>query len=267
MIESVEAHKLSAGGITLPSVIGRDNEQLYDIVRLMEAGDLETAREQLAPFLPRKLQAKMPDTMKWQVRLLEGVLALRSGAAEPMKKIRKCFSATDPKLAAYARGCVAVLRTYGTEYDGESLSNPEVFAEAGAALGDQLIKDARAVLQDRRNLRGKRGEYHKYIMAIKKQEKRMEAASAFAGPDADDTLIELWSFAVDLCEREGSRIIAEHAKILQGRRRVPRGDWQKMKDLEKKYELLADVWRERYIKLRTYGFHYSDELNIRKLSE
>ena len=95
----------------------------------------------------------------------------------------------------------------------------------------------------------------------------MEAASAFAGPDADDILIELWSFAVDLCEREGFRLIAEHERIRKGRKKVSLAEFQDLKDIEKKYEKLADVWRERYLKLRDYGFHYSDELKIRKLSQ
>lgn len=267
VVEVVEIGKLSSGGMTLTSVIGRENEDLYNIARLMEAGDLETARKKLQPFLPRKLQTKMSDTRKWEVRILEGVLAIRSEATDAMKKIRRCVRATDPKIAAYARGCVAVLKNYGTQYKGKPLVDPLVFAEAGAALGEQFMKDARVVLQDRKNLQGKKGEYNKYIMAIKKHEKRMEAASAFAGPDAEDVLIELWSFAVDLCGRESDRLIMEHRKILQGRRKVPLGDFHKLEKITKKYDKLTNVWKERYFKLRDYGFHYSKELDIQKLTE
>ena len=119
----------------------------------MEAGDLETARKKLAPFLPRNLQAKMPDAMKWEVRLLHGVLALRSGASDPMKKIRRCFSATDPKLAAYARayeerhpetkrGVAGALGRHGSATELSSFA--DLVAEKRAITARQVRKIAAA---------------------------------------------------------------------------------------------------------------------------
>ena len=259
-VQEVDGGAYSHGGLTLIGALSTADPELLAIASVLESGDHATARANLEPWLERSRLAKMAAVPKARVRLLDGIIALRAGDSDPMRKIRKCVKAKDPHIAAYSQGCVAVLKRFGTEYDGKPLSDPDVLADAGMALGGELIRKARGTLKDRKVLKGKKGEYHKYMNKVKKHEKAMVAAAVFAGPDADDVLIELWKFALELGEREYSRLVDEHRDMLQGRRRVPMSAFHELEKLRKKAKKVADTWRTHFIDLTEYGFYYTESL-------
>ena len=150
-----------------------------------------------------------------------------------------------------------MLKQYGAEFEGEPLSDPVVFRRAGHAMGLERMASARATLKDRATLTGKRGEYFKYMSKIDRHEQQMQAAAAFTGPEADDVLVELWKFAIDLSEREYDRLVAEYERKRGGQ---TRGHYTWAGDLRKiagKINKVVDQWFTHYKSLATYGFYQS----------
>lgn len=254
------------GGADLLSVLSETDDDLWAIAELIDAGKLDDARKQLEPYLDRRKLAKMPDTTKFEVRLLDGMIALRAGEADAHRKLRKCNAAPDAKISAFSRGCVSVLREYGLEVDGQPLSDPQVFRRVGRAHAEELITEAQRLLRDRENLSGKRGEYNRYILQIQKYEKAMQAASVFAGPEADDVLIDLWRFAIELAAHEWIRIYQEYQELLGGRSRVPLPVHAKLTKLVERSKKIDASFVEYYLRQREYGF-YAKPLDLPKLPE
>lgn len=254
------------GGADLLSVLSDTDEEFWAIAKLIDNGKLDEAREQLEPYLDRRKLAKMPDTTKFEVRLLDGMIALRAGEPDADRKLRKCNAAPDPKISAFSRGCVSVLREFGQEVDGKPLSDPKVFRRVGREHAEQLITEAERLLRDRKNLSGKRGEYNRYILQIQKYEKAMQAASVFAGPEADDVLIDLWRFAIELAAHEWIRIYQEYQELLGGRRRVPLQVHAKLTKLVERSKKIDQSFVEYFLRQREYGF-YAKPLDLPKLPE
>jgi hypothetical protein len=162
---------------------------------------------------------------------------------------------------------VEVLKRYPDGYGGRPVSDPEVLQEAGLALGGELIERARETLKDRSQVEGKRGEYHKFMNAIGKHEKAMQAAAVFAGPDADDVLIELWKFALDLCENEYQRLVEEYNRKVGGRSRVTATEFSELEQIRKKVGQVIDAWREHLVALAEYGFYHSRDAGLEELPD
>lgn len=254
------------GGADLLSVLADTDEEFWTIAKLIDDGKLDEARKKLKPYLDRRKLAKMPDTTKFEVRLLDGMIALRAGEPDAHRKLRKCNAAPDPKISAFSRGCVSVLRKYGQNVDGQPLSDPQVFRRVGRQHAEELIAEAERLLRDRENLSGKRGEYNRYILQIQKYEKAMQAASVFAGPEADDVLIDLWRFAIELAAHEWIRIYQEYQELLGGRRRVPLPIHAKLTKLVERSKKIDASFVEYFLRQREYGF-YAKPLELPKLPE
>jgi len=101
---------------------------------------------------------------------------------------------------------------------------------------------------------------------INTREKEMQAAAVLAGPQADDVLIDLWKFAMELCEREYQRLRDEFDKIRAGRNEVPVNESRKLEDIRKKAEQLAESWHKYYLDLSQYGFYYSGSSTLDKFA-
>lgn len=269
------------GGLDLLGVLASADNDILRIARALEAGEHTGARAKIDSLLEPARFRKFPTTKKEQVRLLDGITLLRAGDFGVVTKaLRAATKAKDENIAAYARGCVAVLKRFKTQYDGEPLSDSAVFAGAGAELADELIEQARELLKDRHVLEGKKGEYVRSLNAIKKHEEWMQVAAVFAGVEADDELIRLWNFATEVCGREIQRLDEEIGDQGQGRRRSgqrasrrSRGRrgarnvaQRELNDLREKRDKVIETAVSYRSKLLSYGFRIEDP-DIREFYE
>jgi len=254
-------------GVTLAELVAGGDAELVAQTKLLMNGNAKEARTTLGPWLDKSRFDKASDQTKTQVRLLDGVLSLYEGnVKEAQEKLRKCIASKDKDISAYARACVEVLKRYGEQYEGKPIKDPNVFREAGLGLGREMIRNAEDLLRDRPNLKGKVGEYNQYMNKINTREKEMQAAAVLAGPQADDVLIDLWKFAMELCEREYQRLRDEFDKIRAGRNEVPVNESRKLEDIRKKAEQLAESWHKYYLDLSQYGFYYSGSSTLDKFA-
>ncbi|MFQ5495214.1 MAG: hypothetical protein ACE5EX_07510 [Phycisphaerae bacterium] len=242
-------------GLNLFRALESADAQVLRIAKALERGELKDSQKNITALLG---QRNMSRTRKEQLRLLDGVCALRAGDGNAVKKIRKCKRARNEKIAAYARACYAVLKSYGKEHEGKPLSDPAVFADAGAALARELIGQAREVLKDRGLAMGRKGEYFRLMNQIKKQEESLEIAGVFAGPRADDELIRLWNYAAESCLSEYRRLVKVREDTAQGRQRVPRVVYRELVELDKKRSEVVSTWWNFLVKLASRGFHIED---------
>jgi hypothetical protein len=254
-------------GLKLERIVEDADPELIKIAQLIEAGEYEPARAKLTPWLNRRRLGRMAATKKSHVRLLDGVLALRTGDPSALRKLRKCVARDDPNVEAYGRGATEVLKKYQTEFEGQPLSDPEVFRQAGRALSSEYIERALATLEDRRFIRRKSCEYHTYMNRIRQHEKDMEAAAVFAGPAADDVLIELWKFGLELGEREYWQLRSEFERKYGGRRRVNWAEAEDYKLLVRNLNRVVEQWLDHVRKLSSYGFYQSKQGQLEKITE
>jgi len=142
-----------------------------------------------------------------------------------------------------------------------------VFRRAGRALSTEYINSALATLEDRKLLKGKSGEYYTYINRIRRHEKDMEAAAVFAGPAADDVLIELWKFGLTLGESEFWRLYVPFERKFGDRRQIHYTEAKEYKATVKKLNDIVDQWWDYFRKLRSYGFYQSNKGQLERIKE
>lgn len=264
------------GGLNLMGVLAEADRSVLLAAEALEQGDVDDARSKIDRLLSREEYRKLPTVTKEQVNLLDGVAALRAGEFNVAEKaFRKASKAHDTNVASFAKACTGVLKRFGTEYDGGSLSDHAVFVQSGIALAQELLEGTREVLKERETLEGKKGEYARSINAIKKEEESMLVAAVFVGSEADDERIRLWKFATEVCSREIVRLdeLTGGDQTFEGRSRRPgRGgrsssasrsqgmtisSWERDK-LEVEREEVVKTLEEYLVKLATYGFRIED---------
>ncbi|UCE59923.1 MAG: trypsin-like peptidase domain-containing protein [Phycisphaerales bacterium] len=258
------------GGLGLMDVLASADSELKRIAKGLLSDDPGAVRTDLDNWLmPAEYKSLRADE-KEQVTLLKAVSHLREGAySDASRAFRKSARSKDENLAVFARAHADVLkRLENYRYDGKPLSDPAVFAEAGSALADESIREARDFLRAARRLEGNtRGEFAKGISRVRRLETAMLSAAIFAGPEADDELIRVWKFATHTCENEIRRIgsVLGNADGRSGGsssgrsrgRRTLSGDRDR-RDLEEKRDEALDTAREYLIKMFDYGFRIED---------
>jgi S1-C subfamily serine protease len=264
------------GGLNLSGVLASADRSVRRAALALEQGEVGAARAKIDGLLDRNAFRKLPTIAKEQVRLLDSVIALRTGDFDAAEKgFRKASKAKDVNIASYALACVAVLKRFGTAYEGRSLSNHAVFVESGIALARELLATTRELIREQETLEGKKGEYARSISAIRREEESMLVAAVFIGAEADDERIRLWKFAREVCLREIDRLdeLTGRDRSLDGRsgrpgrsRRGPApaapnamtiSQWELNRIEEQREEVVETL--EAYVnKLATYGFRIED---------
>jgi S1-C subfamily serine protease len=284
-VEMLQRDKISIGGLDLPGVLASADRDIRRVAEALDAGDHAGARTQIDRMLEPEEFKKLPEVVKEQVYLLDGVAAIRAGDfATANKSLRRAVKAADRNVAAYAAACAAVLKRYENGYEGKPVSEPTVFVQAGSALADESIRAARELLKDQETLTGKKGEYAKTIGAVKKHEEALLAAAVFVGTVADDERIRLWKLATQVCEQEilrlseqlGERPTPTERGGKRGAPAAPRSSpgtaqmkpiaqWERDK-LQKERDAVMQTLEEYRGKLGAYGFRIEDP-DIHKFRE
>jgi hypothetical protein len=257
-MDSISLVQEDVAGLSLQGVVAGADRDIVRIARLADK-DPKAAKDKLDPYLTPERFKTLSTTTKEQVTILEAIIALRLGDFETTEKtLRKCAKATDPNIAAYALATQAVLKKYSREFEGKPLSDRAVFAQAGLRLAEDHIKSVREYLRDRLKMEGSsKGEYRQAISNVKKYEEQMQVAAVLAGPDADDELLRLWTFAMESCQRELGRLDQE-IKEKESRGSGYRGSQREVQELKTEREKVLETgWDFAWKKFR-YGFHIED---------
>jgi len=255
-------------GLDLEGVLESADRDIARVAKSLVSGKPADARKKLDTLLASEDFKRLPDVKREQISFLDGVADLRTGEFEDaMKTLRKATKASDENISAFAQACVAVLKRFDQKFQGQPLSEPAVFAAAGAVLAEELIAEVRGILRDAKNLEGeKKAEYTQALADVKKHETSMRIAAVFSGVEAEDELVRLWKLASDACFREILRL----EKAIKEKQEAPRGTsrgqaqgaqrrmQKEMEDLQKERERAIETYRFYAEKLWEYGFRIQD---------
>jgi S1-C subfamily serine protease len=277
---TVETRRLSgdsAGGLDLPGVLSKADADVRRVARLLEFGDVKTARLRLTEMGSPETLRSLTTSRRDQVTLLDAVASLQEGQYEKAKKsFRAVAKSSDPNIAAYASACSDVLKKYDTQFDGKSLSDRAVFTAAGTALARDYVRDVRTAIRDARRYTGeRRADYTNTINLMRRHEPNMNVAAVFVGPEADDELIRLIKLVIDASLREIGRLEQAIQESEEGGRggarggataavrRTPREIQEMRQQREDAMKALEPLGLRYY---RDYGFRIEDQ-DIQALRE
>jgi len=258
------------GGLPLDGILREANRELRAIAQMIESDDPSGAVAKLEPWLESNRFRKLPTIEKDQVRLLEGMAALRSGNGPGAEKaLRQAARSEDENINAYATAVGQVLKDRSDfRYNGRPLSERTALAEAGAALAAESVRQTRDMLKDARLLQGEsKGEFMRVLSDVKKHEKLLTVASVFHGPEAEDLLVRVWKVAMDAAMREGDLVDREMEEQKKNRGSSKGGQsgegarlaLQRSKDeLEARKQAATEAFRTYIIKRWDYGFRIED---------
>lgn len=260
-VEVREVTRMEAPGLGLSGVLASAPSEIRELAAILESDDPTAAREILNPMLKPSHLRKLPGLEKDRLLLLNAVATLQEGrGANAMKAFRKCSRSTDENIVAHAQASVTLLKRHDDfAFDGKPLSDSHTFLAAGQAMAAEKIQAVRDALKDaqRAELRS-HGDYVKGLGLVRKHENNMIACGLFAGVEADDELVRVWKYAVDVSEREVARIDAALEELKQNSRSRRGRSSRERDDLNKLKEKVIETARTYMEKRYDYGFRIED---------
>jgi len=265
----------NVAGINLIQVMHTADKDVRKIANIIESDDRSAAERYLKPLLEPDAFRRLPDVKKEQVRLLDAVWQLRNGKYEEAKKAFALNSrAQDGNVQAYAKASMEVLRRCEPNkytYNGKPISDMATFAAAGLELANEIIQKVRDLLKDEQTMTGRRGEFARALVEVKRYTPQLELAGVLGGGDADDELMRLWKYCTRSVIREFQRLdkeVEEMEKEQQNRSATPiRGGRQvsanagmerRMREIAQERQRLEEIYWEYFEKLWEYGFRIED---------
>lgn len=269
------------GGLDFVAALTGADRDVQRVADAVDDGDLTKAKQHLDKLLAPDAFRRLPNDKKDQVRMLEGVIALRTGEYDAaVSAFRKCTRAGDENLAAYCTAAIEVLKkSDGNSFEGEPVSDPVVFAKAGASLATETISRISDEIRNIENREHKsHSDYTRTVSFAKQSEGPLQTAAILGGPEADDTLIRTWRTLLTVCELELRRIAQAAEDLQQGRGPQPnqpnrpggggrqtRGGQgaqlaaqRDLQELTEQREKVIKTYEEYQQKLGLYGFHIED---------
>ncbi|MCH7993623.1 MAG: trypsin-like peptidase domain-containing protein [Planctomycetes bacterium] len=266
-------------GLGLSGVLASARSEIRELAAILESDDPTAARGLLDPMLKPAHLRKLPGVEKDRLLLLNAVATVLEGNGPAASKaFRKCSRSSDENIVAFARASTALLKRHDDfTFDGKPLRDRHTFLAAGKAMAAGYIQTVRDALKDAQGaeLRS-HGDYVKGIGLVRKHENNMIACGFFAGVEADDELVRVWKYAVDVSRREVARIDAALEELKQnsrsrsrrGSRRAGSRERDELNKLKEKVIETAQTYMEKRF---DYGFRIEDsdihELRSRKSQE
>ncbi len=267
--DMIDLDKRNKRETKLADLFEKASADLQKMAALLDEGKFEAVRDKLAPQLEGRRFNKLGELKKDQLRTLKGMCDWLSGdyaaAARGFKKLKR---SDDEGLRWFAHARVAVWERFPDgKFDGQPLSDPTVFKEAGVVVAAEILARARELLLERE---APPPENRGLFMRLRKQFGKMSdellIASQLGSQFADVALVWMWSWEFELCIFERFRLLEdiqekeEDMKNLQGARKDYTGRrLQREIDRLQKAVEMTDEWRnEVYGRLRQLGFIIND---------
>lgn len=270
-VEVREMNRTEAPGLGLSGVLATAPSEIRELASILESEEPVGAYERLRPMLQPAHLRKLPALEKDRLLLLGAVDTLHRGSRlDAIKAFRKCSRSADQNIVAYAQSSISLLKQHDDfTFDGRPLSDGAAFLAAGRAMAVEQIQAVRDVLKDAQHAEVEsHGDYVKGIGLVKKHEGNMVACGLFAGVEADDELVRIWKYGVDVSRREVERIDAAVKEMRENRRgrgrRNARGGSREIDELNKMKEKAVETERLYIGKRIDYGFRIED-LDIHEL--
>jgi len=265
LIDTAERDKLRA----LAELYLDATPELREIARILDTGEVDRAREKLERFKKPDYFRQQGRLRQDQIRLLDGFCLWRKGNwKEAERQFRKLKGSKDDGLKWYA---VAVLAVYDRFSDGKykdkPLHEPKTFRKAGMIVAQDHVRRAIEVLGERE---APAPENRLLFMRLRRKfedsTQELMVASRLDHPQADDAMVQVWTFEKNVLAAEMRRLteeIGEKQEELQGlsgRARDYRGRQIEadIKSLERNREATGDWLQAAMMRLRGIGFIIND---------
>jgi S1-C subfamily serine protease len=261
IVEELKRGLTDVAGLDLEGVMARADRDVLQLTNVVESQEPGKALPKIEKVMEDKDFRRIPKEKQRQYYLLKGVAELRTEKYDDASKsLRKASSSDQLNVRSYAEACMEVLKEYENSFEGNPLSDRRTFAEAGMALAQNWIRDARNFLKDAKYFKWERkADYRKAIAGVRKHEEQLLVAGVLGGVEADDELIRLWNLAVEAGQGEWQRLDREEQE--QGNDGRPRNAARARREQEERAEYREEInetLREYYIKMRDYGFRIED---------
>ncbi len=267
-IEMRNGSSSAVAGLGISGILSDADPDVQRTSSKLQKGDVSGARTAIDKALESSSFRRMPQSKKDQLRLLNAACHLRAAEYDlASKAFRKCKNANNENIKAYAVAASEVLKRAKKHAQNESpLSDPDVFARAGEEFAWEVIQNVRNLIKDSRTQRNKRGVYAPGMANVRKYEPALKSAAVFAGEIADDELIRLWKYAIDLCGQELTRLARKESGERDGRgsgsSRSSRGGQlalqRTMNDINEAREKVLKAQATYYERWMSYGFRIED---------
>jgi S1-C subfamily serine protease len=277
MVDEVNNDLTNVRGLNLLGVLAGAERKIFKVAEIVESQDPSGAGSKIETLLSRDELKRLTKVEKDQVQLLAGVFAIRSEDYQAAtSSLRKVSKSSDANISAYAKACLEVLKRFPDhKYNGKSISDRMIFAQAGLELADKIIENVRDAISEAEHYDGStKGAYPKGMSLVRKHEKLLPVASILGGEAADDEMIRLWKGAVALCQLELRRLdeLEREEKDKDrgegGRGRSRRGSSSRglstsplqraLDDIQEQREKVMETFFDYRTKLGQYGFRIED---------
>jgi hypothetical protein len=199
--------------LTLAQRLAIEDSDLKELAAMIESGQEAQAGDKLTQLIERDADKKnVPKPREEQTKLLEAELLLRQGKyGEALQAFKKVRRASLENVRWYADGRFELLAQYPDgQYQGQPLSDTNLFGRAAAAMAAEVVADSRATRSSYgQAMPDKHAAWKSLVNNIETSETELLRADSLDPGPAVNEVFYNWRFCEKLTFNEAQRLQEE----------------------------------------------------------